>query len=108
MCCLVTILMLVGPRLAILVWWFMDAVPFDLAFHAPVWPLNVAAVPFWVWPVLGVIFLPWTTLAYLFVAPGGVAGLEWVVVAIGLLIDLSSHSAGGYRHRDRIPGYSGE
>ena len=100
MCCLVTVLLLLGPRLAILAWWFMDSARFNLAFNTPAWPLHLP-VPFWVWPVLGAILVPWTTLAYLVVFPGGIAGLDWLWLGLGLLIDLGSHG-GGYRNRDRI------
>jgi len=100
MCCLVTTLLLLGPRLAILVWWLMDSARFNLAFNTEVWPLHFSW-PFWVWPLIGGIFVPWTTLVYLIVFPGGVVGLDWAWLGLGLLLDLSSH-LGGYRHRDRI------
>ena len=100
MCCLVTTLLLLGPRLAILVWWLMDSARFNLAFNTKVWPLHLP-LPYWVWPLIGAIFVPWTTLAYLIVFPGGVVGLDWLWLGIGLLIDLGSHS-GGYRQRNRI------
>ena len=100
MCCLVTTLLLLGPRLAILVWWLMDSARFNLAFNTEVWPLHLA-VPFWIWPLLGALLVPWTTLAYLIVSPGGVVGLDWLWLGLGLLIDLGSHS-GGYRQRNRI------
>ena len=104
MCCLVTILLLLGPRLALLVWWFMDSARFNLAFTSKVWPVHLA-FPFWVWPLLGAILVPWTTLAYLVVFPGGVMGLGWLWLGLGFLIDLGSHFGGAYRHRDRIRGH---
>jgi hypothetical protein len=103
MCCLVTTLLLLGPRLAILVWWLMDSARFNV-FNAKPWPLNLP-FPFWVWPLLGAIFVPWTTLAYLVVSPGGIVGSEWLWLALGFLIDLGSHLGGGYRNRDRIRSY---
>ena len=105
MCCLVTTLLLLGPRLAILVWWFTDSTRFNLAFQTWPHPFQLA-FPLWVWPLAGAIFLPWTTLAYLVVSPGGVVGQDWLWLGLGLLVDLGSHSGGAYRHRDRIPGYS--
>lgn len=105
MCCLVTTLLLLGPRLAILAWWFMDSARFNLAFQAWPHPLQLA-FPLWVWPLLGGIFLPWTTLSYLIVFPGGVVGQDWLWLALGLLVDLASHSGGAYRNRNRIPRYS--
>ncbi len=82
MCCLFAAMVLVGPRFAfVLVWIFGERV--DRAFDG------------WVWPLLLVIFLPWTGLAYILMwsAVGGVSGWEWIVVAIGFLADVASHSA---------------
>jgi len=104
MCCLVTTLLLLGPRLAILVWWLIDSVRFKLAFSTDVWPLHLPW-PYWVWPLIGAIFVPWTTLAYLIVFPGVVVGLDWVWLGLGLLIDFGSHGS-GYRNRGRIRGRS--
>jgi hypothetical protein len=82
MCCFVTALLLIGPRLTILAWWFLNTPYFNLAFGALQESLSLA-LPLWVWPVLGIIFLPWTTLAYLIVFPGGIAGLDWLWLGWG-------------------------
>lgn len=100
MCCIVSSLLLFAPRFAILIWWLMDSARFNLAFSTKVWPIQISW-PFWIWPLIGAIFVPWTTLAYLVVSPGGVVGLDWVWLAVGLVLDLASHS-GGYRNRDRV------
>ena len=81
MCCLALIAGLIGPRIALFIWWvFGDKV--DKAFDG------------WVWPLLGLIFLPWTTLAYVLMwSPvGGVEGWEWLVVALGVALDIGSYS----------------
>ena len=97
MCCLFTTMVLFGPRLAILVWWLINPVRFSLAFST------------FIWPLLGFLFLPWTTLMYLAVwSPvTGIIGFDWVLLGLGVLADISTHAAGGWRHRDRIPGYAG-
>ena len=100
MCCLVTAMLLLGPRIALVIWWFMDTARFVLAFSPNAWPLQLP-LPYWVWPLIGGIFVPWTTLAYLYVFPGGIVDLDWLWLGIGLLIDLTS-LFGGYRHRDRV------
>lgn len=94
MCCLLTTLVLVGPRAAILVWWLLDAVRFRTTFDSIMWP------------ILGFLFLPWTTLAYLTVwLPGrGIEGFDWVWLTLGLLVDLGSHAGGVYSNRDRLRG----
>jgi hypothetical protein len=102
MCCVVTALLLIGPRIALAVWWLINSPRFNQAFNTAVWPLRTT-FPFWVWPLIGAIFVPFTTLAYLVVFPGGVVGLDWLWLGLGLLIDLGS-LGGGYRHRDRIRG----
>jgi hypothetical protein len=88
MCCVLAALLLIGPRLAAVVWYFVDTARWSAAFN------NI------LWPILGVILLPWTTMAYVFMSPGGVDGLQWLVVVIGLIADLSS-SGGGWMSRNR-------
>ncbi len=103
MCCLTTIFLVLGSRIAILVWWLTDPQRFNLAFKN--WALpGIYTFPVWLSTLLGGIFLPWTTLAYLYVFPGGIVGYEWIVLGVGLLVDLAGHG-GSYRHRDRIRGY---
>ncbi len=98
MSCLITIFLALVSRIAILLWWLTDSQRFNLAFKN--WP----AIPAVIWTLLGGIFLPWTTLAYVFVFPGGIAGYEWIVLGVAILIDLAGHG-GGYRHRHRIRRY---
>ena len=71
MCCLFAILVLVGPRAAILVWWLFDQIRWAAAFDT------------FIWPLLGFLFLPWTTLVYVLVFPGGIDGFDWLWLAIG-------------------------
>lgn len=94
MCCFFTVLLFLGPRAAILVWWLVDQLRWQATFTT------------FIWPLLGFLFLPWTTLAYVFVAPGGVYGFDWLWLGIALLADLSTYGGGGYGNRNRIPGYS--
>jgi hypothetical protein len=81
MCCLALLLFGLGPRVGLaLVWIFGDRV--DRAFDS------------WIWPLLGLIFLPWTTLMYVLVwGPGGVGGGEWILVALGVVLDIASYGA---------------
>jgi hypothetical protein len=90
MCCVLTILVIFGARLAAIVWYFVDTARWEAAFG------NI------LWPCLGVIFLPWTTMAYVLMSPGGVQGLQWLVVVLGVLIDLGAFG-GGYRNREWRP-----
>jgi hypothetical protein len=90
MCCLFTTLVLLGPRAAIVIWWLMDPVRWQLAF-------NTFLLPF-----LGFLFFPITTLMYVIVFPGGVDGFDilWLGIAFGL--DLFSTFGGAYGNRDRM------
>ena len=88
MCCLFLIAAGIGPRIALALWWiFGDKV--DLAFDS------------WVWPLLGLVFLPWTTIMYVLAwSPvGGVTGAEWLLVALGVALDIATYSARAARSR---------
>ena len=89
MCCLALAAGLIGPRIALVLWWIFDSDRFDLAFST------------WVWPVLGILLLPWTTLAYLVVwSPVvGVDGWEWIVVGLGLALDLATYASRAAKSR---------
>ena len=82
MCCFFLLFAALGPRFAIIaIWLFGDRV--DLAFGSAVWPL------------LGLFFAPWTTLMYLLAwSPvGGVSGGEWLLVALGVALDVATYAA---------------
>lgn len=90
MCCVISLLLLIGPRAAALVWSLVDPVRWLIFDNAIV-------------PILGLLFLPWTLLAYVLVAPGGgVNGLDWVWIIIAFLIDIGSLSGGAYGSRRRF------
>jgi len=86
--CLVLLLSLIGPRLALgYVWIFTTLV--DRAF-------DNALIP-----VFGFLFLPWTTLIYALSYDGnGVSGIGWFFVALGLFADLSSYTVSARRRRE--------
>jgi len=86
--CLVFLLAIFAPRLALVfVWIFGDRV--ELAFDS------------WIWPLLGLVFFPWTTLAYVFLwSPvTGVEGAEWILVALAFAVDVSSLIGGSAKRR---------
>ncbi len=96
MCCLLSTLLLLGPRAALVLWWLVDTPRFSAAFNT------------FILPCLGLFFLPFTTLAYVLVYNPltGVQGIGWVWVGLGLVLDLVSHGGGAYGNRNRIPGYA--
>jgi hypothetical protein len=98
MCCFFTTLVLFGPRLAILIWWLVQPMRWQLAF-------GKFGMPF-LWELLGFLFLPWTTIMYVLVAPAGVTGFDWIWLGLGLLADIASYSGGAYSGRGRMSGQS--
>lgn len=94
MCCMLTSLFFLGPRVAILVWWLIDYDRWRIAFDN-----------FWV-AFIGFLLLPWTTLMYVIVAPNGVNAFDWVWLALAVIIDITSYTGGAYGNRERW-GYAG-
>ena len=88
MCCLVLVAALLGPRFLGFVWWLSDPVRWGATFPEPLFGL------------IGWLVVPWTTLAYVFVFPGGVEGLDWVLIVVALFVDLGT-SGGGAFNRER-------
>ena len=89
MCCVLSTLLLIGPRATILVWWLVNQQRWNLAFDN------------FLWALVGFLFAPWTTLAYVLVFPQGITGFDYIWLAIGLLMDLSAWFGGGYSNRRR-------
>jgi hypothetical protein len=87
--CVVVVLALISPRLALVaVWLFSNWL--DRAFDG------------WLLPLLGFLLLPWTTLAYAGMWMYGtneVSGFEWAVVAFAFLLDVGA-LGGSRRGRD--------
>jgi hypothetical protein len=90
MCCFLTALFMVGPRLAILVWYIVQPIYVNAAFDN------------FIWGFLGWLFLPWSTLMYIAIYPGGILGFDWILLGIGVFADIFSY-VGGYRERHRAP-----
>jgi hypothetical protein len=88
--CLIALIGAVLPRFALfLTWLFTDRISraIDSNFVA----------------FIGFLFLPYTTLFYTFAyAPiGGVSGFGWIIVILGLLLDLGNYGGSGQAARSR-------
>ena len=81
--------MTLGPRAAILVWWLARPARWEAAFSS------------FFWPFLGFIFAPWTTLSWVAVGPRGLTGFDFVILALGVLLDIPSYGASEYGRRER-------
>ncbi len=100
MCCLTTIFLVLASRIGIVVWYLADPRRFTNGVEALNLPSSLA-LPAWVFGLLGFLFLPWTTLAYLYVFPGGIVGIDWLILLVAFVVDLSGHG-GSYRHRHHV------
>jgi hypothetical protein len=86
--CLFVLIAVLSPRLGVLLLWlFTNYV--DRAFAG------------WFLPLLGLLFLPWTTLFYVLVdaEPGPMHVAGWILVGLGVVLDLSSHAQAAARRR---------
>jgi hypothetical protein len=86
--CLIALLALLSPRLAIV-------------FVAIFSDMLSRAFDSWLLPLIGFFLLPWTTLAYAVMWDTGtrdVNGFEWFIVILAFLADLASW-AGGRSYR---------
>jgi hypothetical protein len=86
--CLVVLLALVSPRLALFAMWVFSDI-LSRAYDS------------WIVPLIGFFVLPWTTLAYAIVWDLGthrVNGFEWFIVILAFVADLASY-AGGRSYR---------
>lgn len=95
MCCLISSLFLLGPRITVVIWWLLNPARF------------VSIYDYFLWPILGILLLPWTTLAWTFLAlpgRGGVVGLDWIIIVIAVIADISTYVGGVFGNRDRLPG----
>ena len=90
MCCFITSLLLVGPRLGLLVWWIINPIYVTAAFDS------------WFWGFLGWLLLPWTTLMYIAIYPGGIIGFDWILLGLAIFADMATYF-GGYREKESVP-----
>ena len=89
MCCFLTVLVLLGPRIAAVVWWLFWPARWNIAFDSIIWP------------ILGIIFAPWTTLMYFILVPFG-GFWDWLFLILAIFADLASYGGGGFGNRDRL------
>jgi hypothetical protein len=74
---------------------------------------NVVFSGSWLLPCLGIMILPFTTLMYVFLVTNGVgvgslSGLDWLWMALAVMVDLATIGAAGAANRNQIPqGYPG-
>jgi len=89
-CCLIGLIALVLPRVAILLLAIFTRFMHD-------------AYDTFLWPVLGFVFMPYTTLTYAYGinAQGSIDGLYLVLVVVGVLVDLGQLSGGGVYRSSR-------
>jgi predicted Na+-dependent transporter len=79
---------ILGPRLIDVVFWLFAQDRWSQAFGGNM-----------IWAVIGIILVPWTTLAFAIAQPFGNDVLTIVAVVIGVLADVATYGAGGYKSR---------
>ena len=81
--CLVVLLAIVSPRLALFAI-FLFTNLLSRAFDS------------WLVPLIGFFILPWTTLAYagMWSSSNHVTGFEWLIVIFAFFLDIASYSRG--------------
>lgn len=86
--CLVPLLALISPRLAL----------FALLLFSD---LIGDAFDSWIVPVLGFFLLPWTTLSFVVMwwAADGTLGFEWFIVVLAFVIDIGAYAKSGGARR---------
>lgn len=91
MSCLLVILLLVFPRIALALLFFFSNY-LERAYHGLILPL------------LGFVFLPLTTLAYAWMVNTGqpAEGVNLLILLIALLIDVGGLGGGEYHRRSRL------
>lgn len=90
MCCLFTTLLFLGPRAAIVVWWFLQPGRWQMTFDS------------FILPLLGFFILPWTTLMFMGFGTTGLVGLDWLWLGLGVVADIGMYVGGGYGNRERL------
>jgi hypothetical protein len=88
--CLLLILLVAFPRIALLLLFFLSTY-LERAYHGIIVPL------------LGFIFLPLTTLAYAWMVNTNqpMAGVNLLILLVAVLIDLGGLGGGEYHRRNR-------
>jgi len=85
-------------RIMLLIYWIARPAQMNLAFST------------FILPCLGFLILPFTTLMYVWLiqGPGGIQGLDWLWIALAVVLDVATIAGAGAANRDRIPaGYPG-
>jgi len=105
--CLVLLLALISPRLALIFTWLLTDIlsgAFD-SWLLPFIDILDRAYEDWIVPLLGFFLLPWTTLAYAWMwdyGPGRtVEGFEWFLVILAFVFDLGSLGGGSRARKKR-------
>jgi hypothetical protein len=91
-CCLIAVLVMAMPRVALLILWLTGYV--QLAYRTTLWPL------------IGFLIMPWTTVAYVIAMAmnqfsGNVTLSGIVIIVIGVFMDLGSHGGAERARRTR-------
>ena len=95
MCCALAFLGILGPRALIVFWWLIDPARWALIFNNQI-----------LLPALGLVFLPWTTVMYVLAwTPTGVPLFGWLLILLGVVLDVGTYGGGAFGNKDQIQCY---
>ena len=83
-------------RIVVLIMWLDRPVQFQAAFNGS-----------WLLPCLGFLVLPFTTMVYVWMQTASAQPLnvlEWVLLGLCVVLDISSAAQAGYANRNMMPG----
>jgi hypothetical protein len=90
MCCVISSLFFLGPRAGLFIWWMVDPSRFSTIYN------NLLI------PIIGFVFLPISTITYTLIykpAFGSLVGLDWLWMAIAVMVDMSLYGGGVFSRR---------
>ena len=94
MCCLFSVLVFLGPRFGLIFWYLYQ--PGASTASSMAAPRCSAGSSLPDDPHVG------------FGGRGGVSGIDWLWIALGVLADVSTYAGGGWRNKDQINTYAGK
>jgi hypothetical protein len=87
--CILAVFAAIVPRVLILVGWYNDQAGWNAVFPSPLFLL------------LGFILMPWTTFFFALFAPGGITGVQIVILIAAVVADIATYSGAIFGSRGR-------
>jgi hypothetical protein len=94
MCCFLSLVMTLGGRALLLLFWIFDAARFSHIYDT------------FIGPFIGFLIIPWTTFFYTLTwnAPDGPTSAGWSLVVFGFILDMIGYVGGLWGNKQRLEG----